>query len=169
MKKTILFFLFISLFNTLVFSQVSFKKVQGSKANYSLTIPPGYSPREAIGANVDIKYADAEGASIVTVVKSLPSGVKESDISQMAVLSDYEVVDQLESMGLQNITIIKRGFIEINGVRSYFSYYRDTDLYYHTITQFRKGKIINLTCTCDNNRRSSYMPYFFRIVNSLKS
>jgi hypothetical protein len=169
MKHTFLALFCMLLLNNLVYSQVSFKKVQGNKANYSLTIPPDYFSREAIGANVDLKYADSEGASIVTVVKSLPSGVRESDIEQMALLSNQEVVDQLESMGMQNITIIKRGFIVINGVRSYFSYYRDIDLYYHTITQFRKGKIITLTCTCDNNRRSSYMPYIFRVVNSLKS
>lgn len=169
MKFTTLTIALISLFNVQIFSQVTFKTVQGSKANYSISIPSNYYVKDAIGANVDIKYANSEGASIVTVVRTLPSGVKESDIDQMSIPSNQEFIDQLEGNGMQNITVIKRGFIEINGVRSYFAYYRDTELYYHTITQFRKGKLINLTYTCENAKRETYMPYIFRVVNSLKT
>lgn len=169
MKFTALTILFVSLFNLQVFSQVTFKTVQGYKANYSITIPSNYFTKDAIGANVDLKFANSEGASIVTVVRTLPNGVKESDIDQMNIPSDQDFIDQLEANGMQNITVIKRGFIDLNGVRSYFAYYRDTELYYHTITQFRKGKLINLTYTCENVKRETYMPYIFRVVNSLKS
>ena len=157
------------LFVVQVHSQVTFKTIAGNKANYSISIPANYTSKTAIGANVDLKYVNSEGASIVTVVRTLPNGVKESDIDQMNIPSNQEFIDGLEANGLQNITVIKRGFIDINGVRSYFAYYRDTELYYHTITQFRKGKLINLTYTCENSKRENYMPYIFRVVNSLKS
>ena len=61
-----------------------------------------------------------------------------------------------------------QGYIYINGRKSFFVYYKDYNLYYHTITQFRRGKLINLTYACENSRRDSYMPYIFRVVNSLK-
>lgn len=169
MKFISLILLLISFFNVTSFSQVKFKTIQGSKANYSITIPSNYYVKDAIGANVDIKYVNSEGASIVTVVRTLPSNVSESDIDQMNIPSNQEFIDQLEANGMQNINVIKRGFIEINGVRSYFAYYRDTELYYHTITQFRKGKLINLTYTCEDAKREIYMPYIFRVINSLRS
>lgn len=150
-------------------AQVSFKTVYGSKAKYSLSIPSNYVSKEAIGANVDMKYVNSEGASIVTVIRTLPSDVIESDIDQMDTPTNQQFKDQLEANGLQSITVIKRGFLIINGVRSYYAYYRDAELYYHTITQFRKGRLINMTYTCENTKRETYMPYIFRVVNSLRS
>ncbi|MFM2338180.1 MAG: hypothetical protein RL115_1373 [Bacteroidota bacterium] len=169
MQYAILNFLLICCFNGQIFSQVSFTTVQGQKANYTLSIPSSYLYDKAIGVNVDLKYNNEEGASIVTVVKKLPSNIKESDIDQMSIPSDQDFIDQLESNGLQNIRVIKRGFIHINGVRSYFAYYRNTYVYFHSITQIRKGKIINLTYTCEYLKKDAYMPYIFRVVNSLKS
>jgi hypothetical protein len=170
MKKTFTLFLFFFFTTThILYSQVSFKTVEGSKANYSISIPSDYFKKDATGANVDLKYANSEGASIVTVIKNLPPDIKESDIDQLAIETDQEFIDGLESTGLQNIEVIKRGFLIINGVRSYFAYYKDNKLYYHTITQFRKGKLINFTYTCENDKRELYMPYIFRVVNSLKS
>ena len=152
-----------------LYAQVSFKTVRGTKANYSISIPTNYVSKDAIGANVDMKYVNSEGASIVTVIRTLPSGVTESDLDQMNIPTNQEFKDQLEATGLQNITVIKRGFMDINGVRSYYAYYKDTELYFHSIMQFRKGKLINLTYTCENAKRETYMPYIFRVVNSLKS
>jgi hypothetical protein len=83
-------------------------------------------------------------------------------------ISDDEFIDIMESMGSQNITLIKRGFIYINGVKSFYAYYRDLDLYYHSITQFKNRKNFNLTYTCAYQDKDSYMPYIFRVVNSIK-
>lgn len=169
MKKAIATASILLTFIITAVGQVSFKTVYGKKATYSISIPTSYVTKEAIGANVDMKYVNSEGASIVTVVKLLPTGVTESDIDQMNTPTNQEFKDQLEATGLQNITVIKRGFIDINGVRSYYAYYRNTELYFHSIMQFRKGKLINLTYTCENEKRDMYMPYIFRVVNSLKT
>jgi hypothetical protein len=56
--------LLVSFFYAQVFSQTTFKTVQGSKANYSISVPSNYYSKDAIGANVDIKYANSEGASV---------------------------------------------------------------------------------------------------------
>lgn len=170
MKKILTFILlFLLVSNSSLYSQVIFRLIQGSKANYSISIPNNYYLKESIGANVDLKYVNSEGASIITVIRNLPEGVIESDINQMSVPSDQEIINIHESNGLENISIIKRGFIIINGVRSYITYYRSTDLYYHSITQFRKGKIILLTYTCEFSKKDLYMPYIYRVVNSLRS
>jgi hypothetical protein len=167
--KKVLFLLILNLFSLCnLTAQVSFKTVYGKKAKYSLSIPSNYVIKSAIGANVDIKYADKYGASIITVVRNMSAGVLDSDIDQLNEASDWEVKSSLESTGLQNVTIINKGYIYINGRKSFFVYYKDYNLYYHTITQFRKGKLINLTYACKNSRRDSYMPYIFRVVNSLK-
>ncbi|MCW3108270.1 MAG: hypothetical protein JWQ09_2776 [Segetibacter sp.] len=168
MRKITTLLTFI-LLTACLYAQVSFKTVYGKKANYSITIPSNYIVKEAIGANVDMKYVNSEGASIVTVVKTLPAEIKESDIEQMNLQTNQEFKDGLEATGLQNVTVIKRGLMDINGVRTSYAYYRDSELYYHSIMQFRKGKLINLTYTCENAKRETYMPYVFRVVNSLKS
>jgi len=104
----------------------------------------------------------------VTVVKKVPSSFSGFDISAMTNPSDYEVVQQLESNGMQNVTIIKRGMILINGIHTYYAYYQDLENYYHTINQIRKGKLINVTYTCNYSKKETYMPYIFRVINSLK-
>jgi hypothetical protein len=168
MKQLLIFLVAVS-FHGRAHTQITFSTVKGKKANYSLSIPPGYQSKESIGANVDIKYVDGEGASIITVVRTLSSNVTNQDIRQMAQLSDADFKDQLESNGMENITVVKRGITEINGVTTYYAYYRDDRLYFHTITQSRFGKIINLTYTCEYARKDQYMPYIFRVVNSFKS
>jgi len=167
--KKVLFLLILNLFSLCnLNAQVSFKTVYGKKANYSLTVPSNYVVKSATGANVDIKYADKYGASIITVVRNMSAGVSDSDIDQLNEASYLDIKESLESTGLQNITVINKGFVYINGRKSFFVYYKDYNLYYHTITQFRKGKLINLTYACKNSRRDTYMPYIFRVVNSLK-
>jgi len=67
MKSTLIALLFL-LFVIQVHSQITFKTIAGSKANYSISIPSNYTSKTAIGANVDLKYVNSEGVSIVTVV-----------------------------------------------------------------------------------------------------
>ena len=166
--KTIALFGLIYLMNFNAKSQMLFNKVFGKKAAYSIEVPKQYYTKEAIGANVDIKYINSVGASIITVVKTLPSDIRESDINHMNDQSDYEFIDEMEAMGMQNISVIKRGFIYLNGIKSHYAYYRDNNLYFHSITQFKSHKILNLTYTCEYQNKDSYMPYIFRVVNSIK-
>ena len=149
-------------------AQISFLKISGKKANYSIEVPGDYYIKSAIGANVDIKYINSDGASIITVVKNLASDVRESDINHMNDPSDFEFVEEMEAMGLQNISVIKRGFLYINGNKSHYAYYRDNYLYYHSITQLKNRKILNLTYTCEYRSRDLYMAYIFRVVNSIR-
>jgi len=116
MNKFIALSLVSILLASFVHSQASFKTVFGKKATYSISIPNNYVSKEAIGANVDMKYVNSEGASIVTVVKTLPAGVSESDIEQMNLQTNQEFKNNLEASGMQSITVIKRGLLEINGV-----------------------------------------------------
>lgn len=164
-------FLFVSIFfglQNISTAQKSFQTVRGSKANYTLEIPSDYYSKEKIGANIDLKYVNSEGASVITTVKKLPDGVSDRQIDDMNDATDNQIINQLEANGMESVTLIKRGFLTINNVKSFFMYYTDGTLYYHSITQFKNGKIINLTYTCEYQKKSSYMPYIFRVTNSLK-
>lgn len=165
--KIVYTFLTFTLLYLTTIAQVPFDKVYGNKGTYFIEVPKRYFPMSAVGANVDIKYSNDEGASIITVVKNLPSNVRESDINHMNDVSNYEFIEQMESMGMQNISVIKRGFIYINGVKSHYAYYRDDLLYYHSITQFKKRKILNLLYTCEYHKKDLYMSYIFRVMNSI--
>lgn len=170
MKRNNIIILLLALLSSSdLYAQLTFKTVKGTKANYSISIPSDYTLAKIIGGNIDIKYSNSEGASINTVVKNLPSEVSDNDIEQMNIQSDAEFVNQLESNGLENVTVIKRGMKIVNGINSCFAYYKDAELYYHTIMQFRKGKLILLTFTCEYSKKGLYMPIIFRVVNSLKT
>jgi hypothetical protein len=169
MKYSILTFGFLLLFGEGLKAQASFKTVRGTKANYTISIPSDYQPKSAIGANVDLKYANTEGAGIIVVILKLEAGTKSDDVVIMNSTTDSQFVEQLEARGLMNVRVIKRGFIDINGIKSYYAYYRDDEIYYHTITQFIQGKLLNLTYSCLYPQRDLYMPYMFRVMNSIKS
>jgi hypothetical protein len=57
------------------------------KYSYSIEIPKGYSQEEIVGKNVDLKYVNDKGYSIVLVVKKLPKNEKAT-IEDMLTLSD---------------------------------------------------------------------------------
>lgn len=168
LKTAIFFFVLIFGLQNSLTAQKKFQTVRGSKADYTLDIPSGYSAEESIGLNIDLKYADKEGASIITTVKKLPRGVTDEQVVDLNNMTDKQIVNQLESLGMENITIIKKGFLQINSMNSYFLYYTDGNLYHHTLTQFKEGNIFNLTITCEYSKKSIYMPYIFRVINSLK-
>ena len=159
------------LFQNICTAQSTFVVKTGKKANYTLEIPKEFTAMEAIGANVDLKFVDKNGASINTVVKKLPAGVKESQIIEMSYPSDATVKEQLEAQGLEEVKIIKRGMTLINGVNTYYQYYTTnvdgTTLYYHSINQFRKGNMIVLTFACQYSEKHNYMAYINRTINSL--
>lgn len=169
--KTYLFIL-LTFLSSSSFAQQQFITIKGTKANYSIEVPKSYSQKSSIGKNVDLKYADYNGSSIVTVVKNLPSGVGDEQIKVLPLQPDYMFIEDLEADGMENVVIIKRGLKTINGVQSYYAYYNciqnGTTIYNHTITQFKKGKLINLALTCSQAEKPSYMAIINRVANSLK-
>lgn len=170
MKSPLL--ILLTLFSTITFAQQQFTTVKGIKANYSIEVPNSYIKKSIIGKNVDLRYSDNNGSSIVTVVKNLPSGVSDEQIKVLPLQPDYMFIEDLEADGMENVVIIKRGMKIINGIQSYYAYYNcmqnGSTIYNHTITQFRKGKLINLAVTCNQNEKSTYMAIINRIANSLK-
>lgn len=168
LKFTIQIAFYVLFMQSISFGQNTFNDTYGKKANYKISIPQNFIVKDAIGINVDLKYVNEQGFSIVTVVKNGPPGLKSSDINFMKDASNYEIKEGLEANGLRNITILKKGLIDINDYPSGFAYYTDGELYYHSITQFRKGKVLNLTYTCSLKERDENMAYVFRVINSLK-
>jgi hypothetical protein len=160
-------FLFITSAHFSLSGQIVFNDVYGKKANYKISIPSNYIKSDAIGANVDLKYVNNQGFSIVTVIKKAPTGTKPNDIKFILQSTDYEIKKGLEATGLSNLTILNKGLTEIDGHPSAFVYYTDGELYFHGITLFRNGKVINLTITCTFRERNSNLAYIYRVVNSL--
>lgn len=152
--------------------QVSYSAERGKKANYTIEIPSTFVAKPVIGANVDLKFGNAVGASIVTVVRQLPVGMPDNFIKQLPNQTEYQAKEQMEASGLEDVTIIKRGIVVINGVESFYNYYTTkvdgVTLYYHSISQCVNRKMIVLTLTCEYSEKYSYMAYFNRVVNSLK-
>lgn len=158
MKKIIFVLLSLLILKTSI-AQTKFIIKQGAKANYSIEVPASFLPKETIGANIDLKFANKSGASIITTVKKLPINVRDEQIIEMSYPSDQQVKNQFEANGMEDVILIKRGFITINGVKSYFIYYTSnvdgTVLYCQSINQFKNGKMINLTFTFEYANKAS--------------
>jgi len=167
--KLFLVIILIALWYNSYSQVVSYRTTHGAKANYSIEIPSNYSPKEAIGRNVDLKYVNSEGTSIVVVVAPVNNGSSsEVDIEEMMNISDEKWKDMLESRGMENVTIIKRGILKINGVKSYFTYHKNSELYFHAIMQIRDNKFVTLTITCFYKDKGLNLAMINRVVNSLK-
>lgn len=168
--KSIIAIIFL-LFSYSSIGQVEFITKSGNKAKYRIEVPVSFKERATVGANIDLKFADANGASIITVVRKLPNGVGDKRIVEMSYPTNEAIMNQLEAGGLENVSIIKRGMTTINGVTTYFQYYTSNVngviLYYHSLNQFYNGNMIVLTITCEYSNKFSYLPYINRITNSL--
>lgn len=162
------FFLLFSFISFSLFSQIKFSTVQGKKDNYFITIPQNFYEKESIGENIDLKFSDKFFNSIITVVKRGPSGLKSTDVKIFKDQSDYEIIKGIEASGLSNLTLINRGFTYINDYPTYFIYYTNGEMYFHSIVQFHKGNIINFSYNCSLSEKDIHLPYIFRVINSLK-
>ena len=169
MKKIYSVILLLIIFSSSLYSQLTYKTIRGSKANYSISIPTNYNIEENTNDNVDINYSNSEGSSINIVVIKLPSSVSEKDVTQLLKTTNQEFINKLNAGGIENVTIIKRGVIFINGIKSVLNYYKDDHLYYYTVMQFRKGNAILLTYTCVYNKIELYLPVIKKVANSLKT
>jgi ribosomal protein L30E len=149
-------------------AQQSYRTVKGIKSNYSLTIPSNYNKKETIGTNVDLKFVNQEGASIIIIVKNIPNTNSKNDITQMNNISNEEFVNELSFGGTEEVEILKRNFTLINNVNSFILDYKDSELYTHSVMQYRNGKSILLIYSCPVNKKSTYLPYIYKVSNSLK-
>lgn len=154
-------------------SQVKFKIVYGNKANYQIEIPTTFkSDENKIGPNVDLKFGDLMGISLVTVVKKLPNGVRDEQLKEMAEITDEQFVYLTEADGFENVKLISRHFKSINAITSYVIQYTawsiDETIYFYNVNQFYKGKMFAMTFTCSYSKKYNLLPYINRIVNSLK-
>ena len=121
MKKTILSLLIISIgVSTNSLADSKFCTVLGLRASYSLEIPCDYKLQNSIGKNVDLRYADLQGASVVMVVKQLATNTPDNQIRQFENISIKELRYSIEANGVENVKISKTGFLTINGRLSYF-------------------------------------------------
>ena len=162
-SKLIISFLFLLPFIPSSIAQIKFRTVKGIKANYTIEIPPNFQNQVKIGANVDLKYANDQGVSIVTTVVKLPIYEKIEDLGN---ITTSDLINFFKSKGKENISIISNGFFLLNGAKTHYMYYRDEILYYHSISQYVQGKCINLTFTCKYTDKTNYMPMLYRVVNS---
>ena len=149
-------------------AQNKFVIIKGIKANYSIEIPEGFFDNESIGVNVDLKYVARDGSSIVTTVKQLPKGISDDQILNLDNISAQQITSQFRANGMEGFELINKGLITINNKKTFFLYYTDGILYYHTVNQYNSGKVINLTFTCSITKKGYYMPYIYRVTNSLK-
>lgn len=167
MKSFLMLILAFALcFNT--YAQHSYIIANGIKANYSISIPTNYYKKETIGTNVDLKFINSEGASIITIIKSIPKTNSKNNINQMKNISNEDFINELSFGGTETVEIIKRGFSIINGINSFILDYKDSEIYTHSVMQYRNNKSILLIYTCPISKKSSYLPFIYKVSNSLK-
>jgi hypothetical protein len=144
--------------------------VKGKKANYKIEIPVNFIANDAIGKNIDLKYINInDGSSIITLIELLPDYINEEDIPELNKVSEHEIKNSLESAGLLNIKILKKGMIYINGKNSFYKISTcNNETYTYTITQFKNRKDVSLTFTCGVDRVSYYLPILYRVIHSLE-
>lgn len=160
-------------------AQTEFARVSGKKATYSIEIPDNFTYKPPIGKNIDLNYLDNQGNSINTVVMDLPPGIKDGDVSKVYMeITENEYAQGLESMGLTNVKVIKRGTIYINDIESFHYQYTTTvyysggikDVRYHyVVSQFRNGKLLQVQYVCEFDKKDLHLPYINRVMRSLKS
>jgi hypothetical protein len=171
MRLLILFALIIVSLTCL--AQEKFLLKSGTKATYTIQIPESFKTyTTTIGANIDLIFGDITGASIITVVRNISSDYTGDLLDEMASATIEELKNELEANGVENVNILKKGLTNINGRKTFYQYYtanaNGESQYYHSIVQVIKNKLIALTQSCVNSKKSNYMPYFFRTLNSLK-
>ncbi len=140
------------------------------KYSYSIEIPKGYSQEKIVGKNVDLKYVNDKGYSIVLVVKKLPQNEKASIDDMLALSDDFWI----KMSPYSDMKIIKKGTVFVDNTKGFFMSYTakeiiDKDpLYYNNYMFIKNGVIYTLTTTCKQEDIYDMRSVFFRVSNSLK-
>lgn len=138
--------------------------VQGRKESYSVLIPEGYVAKKSIGTNVDLKYVNHHGCSVVTVVRE----ILKKDFDKEVMASDLEIKESLELSGHENVTIIKRGTRIENGVKTYVCIFEANGLYNYSVSKYFNKKLISLNYGVLLGFKDLYKMDAFKVSNSLK-
>ena len=140
------------------------------KYSYTIEIPKGYSQEEIVGKNVDLKYVNDKGYSIVLVVKALPEN-ETASIDDMLSLSDDFWINMSP---YSEMKIIKKGTVYVDNTKGFFMSYTAKEvidkepLYYSNYMFIKNGVIYTLTANCNPNDIYDMRSVFFRLSNSLK-
>lgn len=140
------------------------------KYSYSIEIPKGYSQEKIVGKNVDLKYVNDKGYSIVLVVKKLPQNEKASIDDMLSLSDDFWI----KMSPYSDMKIIKKGIVFVDNTKGFFMSYTakeeiDKDpLYYNNYMFIKNGVIYTLTTTCKQEDIYDMRSVFFRVSNSLK-
>lgn len=164
LKLPIFFFTSLTTFGQILIAQTNDIVVNGKKAHYSVLIPEGFIARQAKGANVDLKYVNNQGCSIVTVVLDQSKEVFDQEIMQ----SDFETKNDLELNGLENVTIIKRGARIVDGVETYICIFDANNLHNYSVTKYIGKRVVNLNIGIPIRLKNLYKPDIFKVSNSFK-
>ncbi len=157
-----------SLFSKYINSFELYHKSQ--KYGYSIQIPEGYNRQKIIGANVDLKYVNKHGGSVIMVVKKAPNA-KAPTIEDLLLLPDSF---WLKRFPYPEMKIIKKGKVFVDNTNGFFFTYiaKGSDqkifYFYHNYIFLKNGYIYTLTTSCQKSQVSDMRPLFFKVSHSLK-
>lgn len=140
------------------------------KYSYSIEIPKGYGQEEIVGKNVDLKYVNDKGYSIVLVVKKLPQNEKASIDDMLSLSDDFWI----KMSPYSEMKIIKKGTVFVDNTKGFFMSYTAKEvidkqpLYYSNYMFIKNGVIYTLTANCKKDDIYNMRSVFFRVSNSLK-
>lgn len=165
--KILTTFIFIIILNACAFAQ---KTMRSANYGYTIEIPDAFVKKPIIVKNIDLKFANSKGSSIVVVVKKLPQDAVNADVAVLSSFTNGQLVEIL-SASLDDVKIIKRGLTQINGVKAYYVDIThgkgNSMLYGSNYCLFKGGSQYTVTTTCSPKDRSKIGIYFFRAVQSL--
>ena len=168
LKITVLIFILNFIYGG-IHCQTIFKSNKG----YTIEIPKGYTKKEGIGKNVDLKIIDNSGNTIVVVVKKLPA---DNEITSAYILDDMtnEQWENSLAEGLPNPKVVKKGKTYLDKKEAFYLHYRTTEygnarVYYNINYQvILKNTQYVITATCLNENLTAEMPVFYRMIQSIK-
>ncbi len=136
---------------------------------YSIEIPKGFSQMEIIGKNVDLKYGDEKGNSIIVIVKKLLPQEQAMTANDLLNIPNSYWETNLQ---LPNVKIKKKGKVSVDYQDGMFLHYtskHDSEsytLYYTNYLFIFNGYQYCLTATCEDTDLAKMQPIFFRALQS---
>lgn len=145
--------------------------ISGRGYKYSIEMPRGFHTRASTGKHVDLSMAGKTGASINVVVTKLPPVTAGTSVWSMNEYPEDDIKTVLEQ-SLDNVTILKKGTMMLNGQKAMFVRYTTTSAtsgetsYSENIMLWRNGYQYLISPFCDVSERDSLGPIFYRAIQS---
>lgn len=172
---SLLLILFLTALQT-AHAQDDYRMEYGQRMDYTLEVPCRFYYKKPVGKNIDLNFVDAKGYNINVLILNFPDETAgQVDIETLANIDDVFFVEDLESIGLNNVQVIKRGTTWYGDAKYYFAYYTSTVSnkqiktmvqYHHAIIRIVDNKLIQLSYHCDFSSKDKEMPYIFRVMQS---